>query len=79
MLYVLSSDYTLVSHSILIANTGGILIVALNLIRAIPVHKLEIYGTIIVVVFVLLFINDGSSTKTNGETNILKGDLIAMG
>ena len=76
--YIASADYTLVSHSILLANLGGVLIIVLNLIRFIPVHRLEIIGTAIVVIFSAIFMNDEGSNKARGETNIIKGDIIAL-
>ena len=76
--YIASSDYTLVSHSILLANLAGVFIIILNLIRFIPVHRLEIFGTLIVVIFAIVFINDNGSTKSRGTTDILKGDMLAL-
>ncbi|CAI2367282.1 unnamed protein product [Moneuplotes crassus] len=76
--FIWSSDYTLVSHSYLLANLGGVFIVLMNLIRFLPVHYLEIFGTIIVVFAGVLCVNDNSSTKTNNQTNIFWGDMVAV-
>jgi len=76
--YLWSSDFTLVSHTALLSNMGGVFIVVVNLLRLAPVHSLEIYGTIVVVIFAIIFMNDSSSTKTNGQTNILLGDIMAL-
>jgi len=78
LLYIRSSDYTLVSHSVLLANSGGVLIIILNVIRLLPVHKLEIIGMIVVVIASIIFVNDGGSTKLNGSTNIMYGDILAL-
>ena len=77
-LYVKSSDYTIVSHSILFSNLGGIFIVGVNSVKCLPVHKLEIIGTIIVIISAIFFINDQESTKSERETDILLGDLIVI-
>jgi len=42
------------------------------------VHYLEIYGTIVVVISAIVFMNDSTSTKTNGQTNIFLGDIIGL-
>ena len=76
--YIVSADYTLVSHSILLSNLSGVFIIVLNLIRFIPVHSLEIIGTIIVVIFSIIFMNDEGSSKLKGETDIIKGDILAL-
>ncbi|CAI2370412.1 unnamed protein product [Moneuplotes crassus] len=78
LLFIWSSEYTLVSHSGLFANFGGVFIVFLNLARSLPVHRLEIIGIIVVIIFAIIFVNDNSSTKTNGHTNILLGDIISL-
>ena len=77
ILYVKSSNYTIVSHSILLSNLGGVFIILLSVVRCLPIHKLEIIGTVIVILSAILFVNDQDSTKFNGQTNILFGDLIA--
>ncbi|CAI2368442.1 unnamed protein product [Moneuplotes crassus] len=73
-----SSDYTLVSHTSILVNLGGICIVCFNIIRGTPVHKLEIIGTIFVIISVVICINDSSSSKTNDQTNIVLGDIIGL-
>jgi len=78
LIYIESSRYTLISHSILIINLAGVLIICLNLIRCIPVHKIEILGTIIVVFSSVILMNDSKSEKNSTHTNILKGDILAL-
>jgi hypothetical protein len=78
ILFVKSSDYTLVSHSIILCNTGGVFIIILNLFRSIPVNKLEMIGTVIVVASSIVFINDSGASKSSEGTNIVLGDLMAM-
>ncbi|CAI2370168.1 unnamed protein product [Moneuplotes crassus] len=78
VLFVWSSEYTLVSHSGLLGNLGGVFIVFLNFVRCLPVHRLEIIGAIVMIIFAIIFVNDNSSTKTNGHTNILFGDIISL-
>ncbi|CAI2363360.1 unnamed protein product [Moneuplotes crassus] len=78
ILYIWSSDFTLVSHSGLLGNLAGVFLVMVNIVRAVPVHRLEVYGTILVVISAIIFMNDNASTKTNGQTNILLGDIMSL-
>jgi drug/metabolite transporter (DMT)-like permease len=78
ILFIKSSEYTLVSHTLILANAGGVLIIILNLFKGILVHRLEIFGTVFVIGFSFLFINDSKSSKSIGETNIIFGDFLAL-
>jgi len=42
------------------------------------VHQFELIGAIIAIISVIICINDGNSTKTNGQTNILLGDIMGL-
>lgn len=77
-LFVVSTDYTLVSHSIIMMNLSGVCMVALGLIMGTQVHRLEIIGTAIVLIFALVLVSDGESSKVGPNTNILFGDCIAL-
>lgn len=53
---VYSSKYTLFSHAIVLANTGGVFIISLNLIYGIIVHRIEIIGIIVILLGVIVLI-----------------------
>jgi drug/metabolite transporter (DMT)-like permease len=77
-LFVKSSDYTLVSHAIILSNSGGVFIIVLSLLRLRPVNRLEVIGTMVVVAFSIFSINDSGASKSSEGTNIVLGDLMAM-
>jgi len=76
--FIISSHYTLISHTAIFGNLAGVLIVIYSLIVGQKVHKLETIGTSIIVGAAIIFINDSKSSKTNDDTNIVLGDMIAM-
>lgn len=78
LLFVKSIDYTLISHSIILWGLGGVFIVVLNFISLLPVDRLEVVGTLIVVGSSVIFISDSESTKATGHTDIFLGDWIAL-
>lgn len=73
-----ASRDTLYSHVIVICNSGGVLIIILNLILLIPVHKFEIIGTAAVALGIIILISDTKSEKTEGETHIIWGDFLCL-
>mmetsp|Transcript_12032 Transcript_12032/g.10633 ORF Transcript_12032/g.10633 Transcript_12032/m.10633 type:complete len:109 (+) Transcript_12032:141-467(+) len=77
-LFLTSSRETLFAHTFTIANSGGVFIIITNIIRMIPVNRFEIIGTLVVIAGIFTLINDSNSTKANGETNIIKGDIYAL-
>ena len=52
--------------------------VILNLIRCVSVNRNEIIGTLIVILGIITLLLDNNSEKIKGETNIVRGDLIAL-
>ena len=77
-LYIASSKYTLISHTAILANSGGVFVVMYNYVTGKHVHKLEMIGTGIIVIASIIFINDPYSEKQSADSNILYGDLLAL-
>jgi drug/metabolite transporter (DMT)-like permease len=76
---VFSGTYTIMSHSLIFSNLGGILIVIHSLIARRFVHKLEIVGTIIAIVGCMLTVLDNKAKKVDSsQQNILLGDFLAF-
>jgi len=78
VMFLMSSRKTLYSHTMTLANSGGIILILVNAIRLIPINRYEIIGTIVVVCGIFALINDSESTKAEGSTNILLGDTFAL-
>ena len=64
---VFSGTYTIMSHSLIFSNLGGILIVIHSLIARRFVHKLEIVGTIIAIVGCMLTVLDNKAKKVDSS------------
>lgn len=78
--HVYSGQYSIISHTLIFSNLGGILIVFFMLIRRQYVNKYEILGTAIALVGCLLTVSDGKAKKVNeAEGNMLLGNCIAFG
>jgi len=78
LLLINSSRYTLLSHSITLANAGGVFLVIFNLVRCLNVNRNEIIGTLIVIMGIIVLLLDSHSEKVKGDTNIIKGDILAL-
>ena len=77
-LTIASSRQTLYSHVIVVANSGGVLIILMNLIQMVPVNRLEIIGTLAVIAGIISLLSDKDSEKINGNTNIILGDSLSL-
>lgn len=64
---VFSGTYTIMSHSLIFSNLGGILIVIHSLISRRFVHKLEIVGCIIAIVGCMLTVLDNKAKKVDSS------------
>ncbi|CAI2373993.1 unnamed protein product [Moneuplotes crassus] len=77
-MFLFSSKFTLYSHTMVLANSGGVFLIIINVLRLLPVNRLEVIGTIAVIIGIISLINDSKSTKGEGETNVLLGDILAL-
>lgn len=62
---VFSGQYTIMSHSLIFSNLGGILIIVYSLVKRRFVHKLEIVGTLIAVAGCMLTVLDNNAKKVD--------------
>lgn len=76
-LFITSSRETIYSHTFSLANSGGIFMILMNIVRRVAVNRYEIAGTLVVIISIIILITDSGSSKA-GDTNILKGDLLAL-
>jgi drug/metabolite transporter (DMT)-like permease len=58
--------------------TAGILIVFIQFIMCIPMHKYEKFGTIVVFLGCVLLVYDPKAAKADGNTASILGDLYAF-
>ncbi|TNV80073.1 hypothetical protein FGO68_gene16966 [Halteria grandinella] len=76
---IFAGKYTLMSHSVIMVNLSGPVIVGWRLLKRQAVHTLEISGCGIAVFGSIISIMDHTSEKVNTEDqNILLGDSVAL-
>jgi drug/metabolite transporter (DMT)-like permease len=76
---VYSGQYTIISHTLVLGNLGGAILICVSLLRRENVHRLELIGTSIAVFGCVITVIDPKAQKADSKSqNIPLGDLLAI-
>eukprot|EP00347_Sterkiella_histriomuscorum_P001845 403370459 len=77
--YILSGQYTIMSHASILSNLGGVFIVILRVLRGKPAHKFEYFGLLIAFGGLGISVLDQEVEKIDSKNQqILLGDCCAI-
>jgi hypothetical protein len=78
MSLVIGCSKTVTSHAQILYCSTGVYILLISLVTCKAVHRFEIYGYIIYIVGLTVTLSDPLAKKHGGESQSLKGCLIAF-
>eukprot|EP00347_Sterkiella_histriomuscorum_P015110 403358284 len=77
--YIISGQYTIMSHASILSNLGGVFIVVFRVLRGKSVHKLEYVGLVIAFVGTIVSVMDKEVQKVDSANQrVLLGDICGI-